>query len=135
LEKFKVAEANCVAIPLDPNVKLIKLATNHSKEMRNIPYPIAVGALMYAALATRLDIAFSIQKLSHLSSHPAPEHWTAAKRVLRYLLQTENFELVYGDHNDPEHKNITAYTTLIGHLTQMTGDLFLAMCSTLWGEL
>ena len=40
------------------------------KEMENIPYQSAVGAIMYAMLGTRPDIAFAMTTLSQFSSNP-----------------------------------------------------------------
>ena len=40
--------------------------------MSNIPYQSAVGAIMYAMLGTRPDIAFAITTLSQFSSNPGP---------------------------------------------------------------
>ena len=65
-------------------VKLLKDdSTNEATD--NIPYASAVGALMYAALATRPDIAYTVTALCQFMSKPAASHWLAAKRVFRYL--------------------------------------------------
>ena len=53
-----------------------------------IPYQSAVGALMYAMLGTRPDIAYAITSLSQFSNNPGYVHWIALKRVLRYLRGT-----------------------------------------------
>ena len=60
-----------------------------------MPYAKAIGSLMYAALQTWLDIAFAVQHLSQYTSNPAQEHWTAVKRVLRYLKGTCDEGIVY----------------------------------------
>ncbi|CAI7809491.1 unnamed protein product [Closterium sp. NIES-53] len=62
------------------------------------PYPELVGCLMYLITCTRSDFAYP---LSILASYVAPgrhrpEHWEAAKRVLRYLCSTSSMELVLG---------------------------------------
>jgi hypothetical protein len=64
--------------------------------MRNIPYREAVGALMYAALATRPDISFAVSLLSRFSSNPGRAHWEAVKRVYRYLIGSRDLWLTYG---------------------------------------
>ena len=51
---------------------------------------------MYAALGTRIDIAFAVQHLSQFTQNPGPDHWTAIKRVFRYLNGTMDQGLVYG---------------------------------------
>ena len=47
-------------------------------------YRALVGSLQYLSL-TRLDIAFSTNKLAQFMQNPITAHWTALKRVLRYL--------------------------------------------------
>ena len=60
-----------------------------------MPYAKVIGSLMYAALQTQPDIAFAVQHLSQYTSNPAQEHWTAVKRVLRYLKGTRDGGIVY----------------------------------------
>jgi hypothetical protein len=50
-------------------------------------YRHIVGALQYVTL-TRLDIAYSVNQLCQHMHTPTFVHWTAAKRVLRYLKGT-----------------------------------------------
>jgi len=51
-----------------------------------------VGALQYATF-TRPDIAYSVNQLCQHMHTPTFVHWTAAKRVLRYLKSTVDFGL------------------------------------------
>ena len=59
-------------------------------------YGSLVGALLYAALSTRPDIAHAAGVLSRFIAHPRARHWVAAKRVLRYLAGTSHLGLEYG---------------------------------------
>jgi Reverse transcriptase (RNA-dependent DNA polymerase) len=59
------------------------------------PYRQAIGSLMYAMLATRPDIAFSISHLSQFSTNPGEEHWKAVQRVLQYILRTLDLSLTF----------------------------------------
>ncbi|KAF7762365.1 hypothetical protein Agabi119p4_8958 [Agaricus bisporus var. burnettii] len=55
---------------------------------------------MYAAIATRPDIAFAIQVLSKFSKNPGIDHWEAVKRVFRYLKGTKDLWLTFGGQGD-----------------------------------
>ncbi|UYV73216.1 TIGD6 [Cordylochernes scorpioides] len=51
-------------------------------------YQEALGMLMFLAVNTRPDIAYITSKLSQYSRQPKQMHWTAIKRVMRYLRET-----------------------------------------------
>jgi len=59
-------------------------------------YASVVGAIMYAMLGTRPDLAYSVGCLSRFNSNPGATHVAALKHVLRYLAGTTDYQLVYG---------------------------------------
>jgi len=69
---------------------------NEKCMMQNVPYREALGKLIYLSIATCPDISYAVGVLCRFSENPGPEHWTALKRVLRYLRQTTNYQLTYG---------------------------------------
>nr|CAH7736890.1 unnamed protein product [Callosobruchus chinensis] len=95
LDRFNMTEANPVSTPLDPNTKLRRPTDNPSNEEARLPYRELVGALTYLSLGTRPDISFSVSYLGQFNNCYAKEHWTAAKRVLRYLKGTIDYSIVY----------------------------------------
>ena len=59
-----------------------------------------IGSLQYLTVATRPDIAYAVNRLASFTSNPNFEHYSAAKRVLRYLKGTRNFGITYRDQNE-----------------------------------
>ncbi|CAI7799326.1 unnamed protein product [Closterium sp. NIES-54] len=61
-------------------------------------YPELVGCLMYLMTCTRPDLAYPLSILARYIApgRHRPEHWEAAKRVLRYLCSTSGMGLVLG---------------------------------------
>jgi hypothetical protein len=101
LEKYRMENCNPVATPLDHNVKFTKLPDGmKDPKMDGKPYQALIGSLLYAARGTRPDISFAVQHLSQFSSNPSIAHWTAAKRILRYLKKTINYAITYGDNSN-----------------------------------
>ncbi len=116
---------------MDTNVKLTRLDEMGELLPNNHEYQRAMGSLMYAAIATRPDIMFSVTQLSQFSHTPREAHWTAVKRVFRYLAGTEELGITYGGRgvgfrvqgfsdadwgsDETDSKSITGYTFLIGN--------------------
>ena len=63
--------------------------------MSHVPYASVVGSLMYAMVCTRPDISHAVRVLTRFMSKPGKEHWTAVKRVFRYLRGTSDYGLCY----------------------------------------
>lgn len=88
--------------PLPHNVKLSTEDPNDNTtlheieiEGKKVSYPSVVGSMMYAMLATRPDLAFTVGVLGRYSANPKQCHWELAKRCLRYLKATEDMELKF----------------------------------------
>ncbi|XP_042974887.1 secreted RxLR effector protein 161-like [Carya illinoinensis] len=63
--------------------------------MTKIPYASVLGSLIYAQIYTRPDISFAVDMLGRYQSNPGMSHWKAAKRVLRYLQGTKDYQLTF----------------------------------------
>lgn len=98
LDRFGMSDCNPVATPADPNVHLTRL--DPSKNKPDEWYRSLVGALLYAAMVTRPDIAYAVQVLGRHLQASGEEHRTAAKRVLRYLKGTMDQGIIYGRRAD-----------------------------------
>jgi hypothetical protein len=67
-------------------------------------YQAAIGGLMFAAICSRPDIAFAVNRLSRYCANPTAAHYAATKRVLRYLKGTVNHRITYTGtaHSHPQ---------------------------------
>ena len=52
---------------------------------------------MYAMTCKRLDVAYSLGVVSRYKSDPDENHWKVTKTILKYLRNTEDQQLVYGE--------------------------------------
>ena len=59
-------------------------------------YQRKVGSLLFAAIATRPDIAFAVSRLSRFNQRPGKQHHEAADRVFHYLFRTQDYCICYG---------------------------------------
>ena len=93
--------------------------------MRDVPYREAVGALNWAALATRPDIAFAVATVACFSANPGMAHWNAVKRIFRYLVGTRDLWLTYGE----QRRTLVGYADADGSMSEdcraITGYAFL----------
>ena len=91
-------------VPLGAHLELIRTdcPVTHAEieSMKDVPYDVAVGSVMYAMLCTRPDLAFAVSVLSRFMSNPGPKHWTGMKCTLRYLSCTSSLGLVYAGHSN-----------------------------------
>eukprot|EP00742_Colponemidia_sp_Colp-10_P019010 GILJ01022017.1.p1 GENE.GILJ01022017.1~~GILJ01022017.1.p1 ORF type:complete len:919 (-),score=103.72 GILJ01022017.1:30-2786(-) len=102
LRKFKFENAHPQATPLDCNVNLSKNSQNSTEsetinreQEQGENYRCVVGSLMYAMLGTRPDICTALGIISRYQENPNNSHWTAAKRVLRYINGSKDIGLIY----------------------------------------
>lgn len=92
-------EAKQSKIPLDPGHLLTKekepvLPTNNQ-------YASLIGGLLYMAVNTRPDVAVAVSILGRKTSCPTQSDWVEAKRILRYLIGTMDYELHLGVNSSP----------------------------------
>lgn len=93
LKKFGMTSCNSVATPADSS---ITLKINVNNDLKTVPYRQLVGSLMYLAVVTRPDLAYTVATLSRFLDSPTNKHWNAGKRALRYLAGTTDLGITYG---------------------------------------
>ncbi|PKU64856.1 Retrovirus-related Pol polyprotein from transposon TNT 1-94 [Dendrobium catenatum] len=92
LKKYEMDNAKPVSTPMSSSVQLDKDLKGKSvdqKKFRGI-----IGSLLYLT-ASRPDIMFSVCLCARFQSDPKESHLTAVKRILRYLLGTQNLGIWY----------------------------------------
>ena len=109
LEKFEMQDCKPVSTPVDANAKLQK--ANDEDDLANqLQYQSAIGSLMYLSLCTRPDIAFAVGNLAKFCGKPTKSHWTALKRVLRYLKGTVNYGILYRRQQTPQKSEFVGFS-------------------------
>lgn len=93
LHRFRMEDCKTVSTPGVPGQHFTK--PECSKPDVKIPYRELIGSLMYLAVCTRPDIAHSVNYMSQFSNYYEEIHWTATKRILRYLKGTKSMGLKY----------------------------------------
>ncbi|HTU07751.1 MAG TPA: Ty1/Copia family ribonuclease HI, partial [Trebonia sp.] len=102
---MRLSQDDCPTVPVMP-----------APSMQGHSYAAVVGALMYAMLGTRPDLAFAVASLSRFTSNPGEPHMQTLKRVLRYLHGTVNHQLAYdGREGDKGRPSNTSGTLLLGY--------------------
>ena len=117
LDKYRLKDANPVLTPMDPNIKLEMEAKEQKKEVEAEAYPNLehgyaqlIRSLMYLASATRPNISYAVNWLAQFTSNPKAVHWTAVKRVFRYLKYTKSANLTYGGKEAINNTNINFFS-------------------------
>lgn len=106
LKRFNMQESNPVTSPLDHNAKLsMEMCPKNDaerKQMENVPYRQAVGCIAHLAQVSRPDIAYALSVVSRFNNNPGQAHWTAVKRILRYLKGTSKAKLEFNRKGNNE---------------------------------
>ncbi len=69
------------------------------EEMKKIPYRQAIGALIYAAVTTRPDIAYAVGQAAQFSENPGWPHWEGVKRILAYIKGTTDYGITFSSNH------------------------------------
>lgn len=113
LQRPGLAAAKPFPTPMTTNVTL---TLGDSPAFSNpTKYRKIVGALQYVTLS-RPDIAFVVNKVCQFMHSPTSNHWSAVKRILRYLHGTDTYGLRF-THDSPTILHAytdSAYNSLTG---------------------
>lgn len=112
LKQFNMIQCKEIDTPASQEKLSDADCPNSFEELRAMldkPYMNVVGSLLYAALTTRLDIAYAVNLVSRFMKNPGEVHWRACKRILRYLQGTKPTGLMFKG-NDSKELYIEAYS-------------------------
>eukprot|EP00253_Pinus_taeda_P022881 PITA_22881 len=110
LNRFGMTECNPLSTLMEQNLKLTSIERKEFEDATK--YKQLIGSLIYLT-TTRPDISFAVGILSRFMQKPCEGHWSAAKRVLRYLKGTQDLgikytqELSLGDHANNQFQDST----------------------------
>ncbi|XP_058759141.1 secreted RxLR effector protein 161-like [Vicia villosa] len=99
LKKFKMDDANPVDTSMECGSKLSK--HENGEIVDPTLYKSLVGSLHYLT-STRPDILYAVGVVSRYMEAPTTTHFKEAKRILRYIKGTTNFDLHYFSSNNYE---------------------------------
>jgi hypothetical protein len=91
--KFKLEDSRVFNTPMETGLHLRKCQDD--SEIVDKPYASLIGSLLYLSNCTRPDITFAVNRLSSYNAKPTEQHWKSAKRVLKYLKNTEELGITY----------------------------------------
>ncbi|GKA63360.1 retrotransposon protein, putative, ty1-copia subclass [Tanacetum coccineum] len=102
-----------IKITCDRSKRLIALSQktpSEVKHMQRVPYALAIGSIMYAVRCTRPDVAFAQNLCSQFQQNPVEAHQTAVKTILKYLRNTKDMVLFYGENPEAKMKSVKQST-------------------------
>lgn len=95
LKRFGMQDCKPVNNPASTSIQLTKNMDGNDESESNVPYQEAVGSLLFIAQGTRPDIAQAVNEVSRFNNCHTKSHWTAVKRIMRYLRHTSDAKLTY----------------------------------------
>lgn len=104
VRKFGMEESKSISTPIE---KGLHLSMNGMTENANVPYRELIGCLTYATLTTRPDLCAATNYFSRFQNCYTHEHFTHAKRVLRYIRNTVDLKLIF--RRDKQAQTLVGY--------------------------
>ncbi len=101
LQRFNMTDCKCIDTPCSEqrlSQEDCPASDSERQHMSKVPYREAIGALLFVTLS-RPDIAYAVNQCSRFVSNPGLQHWTAVKRIMRYLKHTLDYKLKLGGHD------------------------------------
>ncbi|OIT36790.1 abc transporter c family member 10 [Nicotiana attenuata] len=97
LKKFEMDNCNPVSTPVECGVKISK--HGDGENVNPTFFKSLVGSLRYLT-CTRPDILYGVGLVSRFMEAPTTSHLKVAKRILRYIKDTLDYEILYSSSKD-----------------------------------
>ena len=102
LKQSHTQDCKPISTPIEPGIGNLLLASEEQSDEKTIKwYQFVVRLLMWSAIHTRSDLAYSLGVLSRYVSNPRKLQCDFIQRVLRYATGTLDLELIF--RKDPEN--------------------------------
>ena len=105
-QKHNLLDDKPKSAPLTADIKLIK-DEGQALDKHKYGYSQLIGSLMYLAVCTRPDTAQAVGALAKYMTAPTTIHWSAALGVVRYLANTKDYGICFG--NASSSKQLLGY--------------------------
>jgi histone deacetylase 1/2 len=92
LQKVNMINCEDISTPMSTSEKINRNSGTLLTDDSAFMYRSTVGALQYLCL-TRPDISFAVNRVCQFLAAPTDVHWSAVKRILRYVKGTVNMGL------------------------------------------
>ena len=107
LKRFSMDQSKREFIPLMHRITLLKSLCPRTHDERThkslIPYPSAIGSILYSMIYTRPIISYALSVTSNHQLDLGESHWVAVKTILKYLRMTKDIFLIYREGNNDLH--------------------------------
>ena len=96
LTQFKLTDCKLTAISI--NKQSLSASEDYRVSSVDVKlYQTMIDFMMYVMIKTRLNIAFTVDRLSQFNTNSTNEHMKAAKHVLQYLKRILDLNITYDD--------------------------------------
>jgi len=110
LERFGMADCNPKSTPLPPGIDISDDLCPKTEEDRlfmiDKPYRSALRGLMWAQVATRPDLSYTVNTLARFQTNPGPGHWKALMHAYAYVRGTLDYAITYHRGSDETLKPV-----------------------------
>ncbi|CAK1579746.1 unnamed protein product [Parnassius mnemosyne] len=122
IERFCMTNATLTSTPADVNVIMTK---NEDENIINFPYRELIGSLLFLCSVSRPDISFAVNVLSRYVNNPSQQHVNAVKRIVRYLINTKDLCIKYGESDGLICYSDSDYASDVDTRKSTTGNIFM----------